>query len=137
MWSWLLILLILLFHYLINFESFLFIGWSLSHFLHLTILSVFSLLLWDVKDLKECKIIEFIQIDTFQYYLSYNKVYVLFFQLNLSKKFSQVFLWNCSLSIFSIWHCCQNLLIIRCDQLSNLQKHFLLFSLWKKLKSRH
>lgn len=107
MGSGLFILLVLFFHYLVNFKSFLFVNRSLCHsFFRLSILRILPLFLRNVENLEESEIIEFFQIDTFQNDLSNNEVNVLFFQLNLSEKLRQIFLRNGALSILSVGHCC-------------------------------
>ncbi len=92
------------------------------------------LLLRDVKYLKKCEVIQPFQIDAFQNYLRYDKLNVFLFELNLSEKFSQVFLRNCPFTVFPVRHRCQYLLVVRCDKLSDLQKHFFFLHLGQQLK---
>ena len=134
-WPGLLVLLVLLLYdlHLRHLESLLLV--LLIGFLcHLSCLCCLSLLLWDVKYLKKCEVIQPFQIDTFQNYLRYDKLNVFFFELNFSEKLSQIFLRNCPFTVFPVRHCCQYLLVVWCDKFSDLQKHFFFLDLGQQLK---
>lgn len=101
---------------------------------HLPRLCCLPLLLRNVKYLKKREVIQPFQIDAFQNYLRYDKLNVFLFELNLSEKLSQIFLRNCPFTVFPVRHCCQYLLVVRCDKLSDLQKHFFFLHLGQQLK---
>lgn len=69
--------------------------------------------------------------------LSDDEIYVFLLQFNLFKEFEEKFLRNSTLSITFGSKCSHYLLIICCNEFSNLNEHFFFFFLRHYLVFRH